>query len=80
MDFCQVVLSLVQDYDIQDLKKLFPDFGEFLFLHVVPCPLDRSGEGIVLFDVAAVKFSTLDCTVIHAPRSSMFVSGDRGNW
>ena len=54
--FYQVVSSLVLYYDIQDLNKSFPDFGDFLFLHVTPCLLDRLGKGIVLFDVAAVKY------------------------
>ena len=52
--FCQAVYSLVLDNEIQDLKKAFPDFGEFLFLHVAPCLLGGLGEGIVLFDVVAV--------------------------
>ena len=47
---------MVLDYEIQDLKKVFPDFGEFVFLHVVPSLLEGMGEGIVLFDVTAVIY------------------------
>ena len=54
--FYQVVSSLAQDCEIRYLKKVFPYSGEFLFLHVAQCLLDGPGEGIVLFDVAAVKY------------------------
>ena len=52
--FYQLVYSLVLDYDIQDLKKAFPYFGEFMFLHVALSLLDGTGESIVFFDVAVV--------------------------
>ena len=54
--FYQAVSSLGLYYEIQDLKKAFPYFGGFLFLHVVPSLLDIPVEGIVLFDVAAVIY------------------------
>ena len=53
--FYRVVSSSVLDYEIQGLEKSFSDFREFLFLQVAPCLLDGPGEGIVLFDIAAVK-------------------------
>ena len=50
------VVSLLLDYETQDLKNFFPDFGDFLFLHVAPCIIDGPGEGIIFFDVVAVKY------------------------
>ena len=55
VDFYQVFSSLVQDYDIQDLNKALPYFGEFLFQHVLLCLLGRPDKGILLFEFAAVK-------------------------
>ena len=55
-DFYQFVSSLDLYYEIQYLKKAFPDYGEFLFLHVTPCLIGGAGEGIVLFDVSEVKY------------------------
>ena len=56
VDFYNVICSMVLDYDIQELKKAFPYFGGFLFLHVVTCLLDGLEKGIMLSDIAAVIF------------------------
>ena len=56
VDLYRVVSSLVLDDEIQDLKKAFPDFGEFPFLYVSTCLLDKPGKRIVLFDVETVKY------------------------
>ena len=57
--FYQIASSLVMDDIIQDLKKAIPFFGEFMFLPIMPHLLNIPGDGIVLFDVAAVLFFEL---------------------
>ena len=54
--FYHVVSLLVLDYDIRDLKKVFPHFCKCLLLNAVTLLLDRPGKGIVLFEVASLIF------------------------
>ena len=54
--FYQVPSSLVLYDEIQYLTEAIPVFGEFLCLHIVLYLFEGPGEGVVLFEVAAVIF------------------------
>ena len=54
--FYQVPSYLVLYDDIQYLTEAIPVFGDFLCLYIVLCLLEGPGEGVVLFEVAAMIF------------------------